>query len=77
MTKEQLERANFLNHRINKIDEALIAYQKNICMTIVSYPNNNWDKEQSISIVERKHQQEILALLKKWRDEYQKELERL
>lgn len=76
MTKEQLERANFLNRKIVNIDNFLCAHKKNVIMTINSAPSNNWDKDASVNI-ERKHQQELLGLLKKWRDEYQKELEEL
>lgn len=76
MTLEQLERANFIKKKIDGLNGILHVHQKNVIMIIESYPSNNWDKEARID-VERKHQQEILALLTKWRDEYQKELEEL
>lgn len=76
MTQEQLERANFLKDQIDEFTDLLNVHKRNVRMTIGSYPNNNKDRSASIEI-ERKHQQEILALLKKWRDEYQKELEEL
>ena len=76
MTQEQLERANFLKDKIDEITDLLNVHKRNVRMTIGSYPNNNKDRSTNIEI-ERKHQQEILALLTKWRDEYQKELEEL
>ncbi|MBO8472526.1 MAG: hypothetical protein IAB81_02720 [Bacteroidetes bacterium] len=76
MTKEQLERANFLKNTIDEINDFLSAHKKNPRMSFNSFPNNNWDRRASVDI-ERKHHQEILDLLKKWRDEYQKELEEL
>lgn len=76
MTQEQLERANFLKKKIDGLNGILHVPQKNVIMVMESYPSNNWDKEAWI-YVNRKHQQEILALLTKWRDEYQKELEEL
>lgn len=76
MTKEKLERANFLNNKIDDINDLLSVHKHNVRMTLGSYPNNNKDRNRSIEI-ERKHHQEIINLLIKWRDEYKKELEEL
>lgn len=76
MTKEQLDRANFLTDKIDDINDLLSVHKRNIRMTLGSYPNNNKDRSRDIEI-EREHHQEIINLLKKWRDEYQKELEAL
>lgn len=76
MTKENLERANFLNDKIASINDFLRVHKHNVRMTIYSFPNNNKDDNGNVDI-ERKYQQEIIDLLKKWRDEYQKELEAL
>lgn len=76
MTQEQLKRANFLKKKIDDINDLLSVHKRNVRMTLGSYPNNNQDRSRSIEI-EREHHHEILALLKKWRDEYQKELEEL
>ena len=45
-------------------------------MGIGSYPSSN-KGEKIITWIDRKHQYEIIDLLKKWKDEYEKELEEI
>lgn len=76
MTKEQLEKANSLKNKIDSIEDFLRVHKNNVHMGIGSYPSNNKDKK-IITWIDRKHQYEIIDLLKKWKDEYEKELEEI
>lgn len=76
MTKEQLEKANFLKNKIDSIESFLRVHKNNVHMGIGSYPSNN-KSEKVITWIDRKHQYEIIDLLKKWKYEYEKELEEI
>lgn len=76
MTQEQLDRANFLKYNIDEINDLLSVHKHNVRMILGSYPSNNTDRRKDVEL-ERKHHQEIINLLKKWRDEYKKELDEL
>ena len=76
MTKEQLEKANSLKDEIDSIESFLRVHKNNVHMGIGSYPSSN-KGEKIITWINRKHQFEIIDLLKKWKDEYEKELEEI
>lgn len=76
MTKEQLEKANSLKDEIDSIESFLRVHENNVRMEIGSYPSSN--KGEGLTVwIDRKHQYEIIDLLKKWKDEYEKELEEI
>lgn len=76
MTKEQLEKAIFLRDEIDSIESFLRVHKNNVHMGIGSYPSSNKGKK-IITWINRKHQYEIIDLLKKWKDEYEKELKEI
>lgn len=76
MTREQLEKANSLKDKIDSIESFLRVHKNNVHMEIRSYPSSN-KGERTTTWIERKHQYEIIDLLKKWKDEYEKELEEI
>jgi hypothetical protein len=76
MTKEQLEKANSLKDEIDSIESFLRVHKNNVRMEIGSYPSSNKGKRIT-AWIDRKHQYEIIDLLKKWKDEYEKELEEI
>lgn len=76
MTKEQLKKANSLKNEIDNIESFLRVHKNNVYMCIKSSPSNNKDKVIT-AWINRKHQYEIIDLLKKWKYEYEKELEKI
>lgn len=76
MTKEQLEKAISLKDEIDSIESFLRVHKNNVRMEIGFYPSNN-KGERITAWIDRKHQYEIIDLLKKWKDEYEKELEEI
>lgn len=76
MTKEQLEKANSLKDEIDSIESFLRVHKNNVHMGIKSSPSSN--KGEGITAwIDRKYQYEIIDLLKKWKDEHEKELEEI
>lgn len=76
MDKEKLDRANFLRGKIEDIEDFIGVHKNNVRMNIQSSGTISTDRDCSISL-EKKRQKEVIAMLTKWRDEYQKEFEEL
>lgn len=76
MDRNKLDRANFLSYRIKEIEDIISAAKNNVRMNIESLASSNKDHSQSM-LVEHKKQQEVIDMITKWRDEYQKEFENL
>lgn len=76
MDKEKLYRANFLQGKIESIEDFISVHKNNVRMNIQSSGTISTDRDCSISL-EKKRQKEVIDMLSKWRDEYQKEFEEL
>lgn len=76
MDTEKLNRANFLRGKIEDINDFISVHRNNVRMNIQSFGTISTDRDCSISL-EKKRQKEVIAMLTKWRDEYQKEFEEL
>lgn len=76
MDKEKLDRANFLRGKIESIEDFISVHKNNVRMNIQSSGTISTDRDCSISL-EKKRQEEVIAMLAKWRDEYHKEFEEL
>lgn len=76
MTKEQLEKANFISYRLKELNR-FFNVEKQYHIVEIRAKYGDFSGNYEIATIEEKHQQELLGLLKKWRDEYQKELEEL
>lgn len=76
MDKEKLDRANFLQGKIESIEDFISVHKNNVRMNIKSSGIISTDRDCSISL-EKKRQKEVIDMLSKWRDEYQKEFEEL
>lgn len=76
MNKEKLDRANFLRGRIEDIKDFISIHRNNVRMNIQSYGTISTDRDCSISL-ENKRQKEVIDMLTKWLNEYEKEFEEL
>lgn len=76
MDKEKLDRANFLRGKIEGIEYFIGVHKNNVRMNIQLSGTISTDRDCSISL-EKKRQKEVIDMLAKWRDEYQKEFEEL
>ena len=76
MDKEKLERSNFLQGKIKGIKDFIGTHSNNVRMNIQSFGTISTDRDCSISL-ENKRQKEVIDMLTKWLDEYQKEFEEL
>lgn len=76
MDKEKLDRAISLQHKIKGIKDFISVHKNNIRMNIQSLGTISTDRDCSISL-ENKRQKEVIDMLTKWLDEYEKEFEEL
>lgn len=75
MDKEKLDRANFLQKEIRKIDNIIKEIYNNSDMRIVS-SITTWYISETL-YKDSLHKDEFVNMLYKWRDEYKKEFEEL
>lgn len=76
MDKEKLDRAISLQHKIKGIKDFISVHKNNVRMNIQSSGTISTDRDCSISL-ENKRQKEVIDMLTKWLDEYEKEFEEL
>lgn len=76
MNKEKLDRANFLRGKIEDIKGFISIHRNNVRMNIQSCGTISTDRDCSISL-ENKRQKEVIDMLTKWLNEYEKEFEEL
>lgn len=76
MDNKKLERANFLQGKIKGIKDFIGIHRNNVRMNIQSFGTISTDRDCSISL-ENKRQKEVVDMLTKWLDEYQKEFDEL
>lgn len=75
MDKEKLERANFLQKEIRKINSLIKDIYEDFEIKVQSN-NTTWYISENIHD-NSQHKDDFVAMLAKWRDEYQKEFEEL
>lgn len=75
MDKEKLDRANFLQKEIRKINSLIKDIYDNYEIKAQSQ-NTTWYISDNI-YYNSQHKDDFVAMLAKWRDEYQKEFEEL
>lgn len=76
MDNEKLERANSLRRKINSIDDVVKTIGKGYRLEIKSFSSNGWNESRTF-VVENKYKKELIEMINKWRDEYQKEFDEL
>lgn len=75
MDKEKLDRANFLQKEIKKINSLIKDIYDDFEIKVQSN-NTTWYISENIHD-NSQHKDDFVAMLTKWRDEYQKEFEEL
>lgn len=76
MDRNKLDRANFLQHKIVELDEIIKILEKERKIKITSYGFSPFDDSPYIAL-EKSRKEEVINLMKSWKDEYQKEFKEL
>lgn len=76
MDKKKLDTANILQQKIVELDEIIKIFEKERKIKITLYGFSPFDNSPYLGL-EKSRKEEVINLLKKWRDEYKKKFEEL